>query len=406
MGRGAAWGLRVGAVVGAAVLAAIYAGCNDLVVPSTSSNDGGGGGNDGSPGNLDGDTLTDALGVDAGPNDARSTRLDCSGQDAAFGAPNDLGCTGLYSDWAKRVISADAKDFDPGVHLLSDGAEKSRWIAIPAGQKVDTTDMNEWRFPVGTKLWEEFKISGRRVETRHFWKRGDNDWVRTTYRWTDDETAAVSLAEGATNLGVRGTTYVIPTVAQCDTCHSGRIDRVLGFEAVSLSTPTSKYAGQSPAMVGVAPLLSAPPGPLVIPNDSSGKAEPALGWLHANCGTTCHNPSPSSFAGVTGLFLRLEVGANGLGAYVDTSTYRTAVCQAAHFRQDPPLGLAAWTRIRPHEDWTRSLIPFRDSRRNDPFVQMPPLASSIPDLAGSKLVQDWVMTGSFPQQTGLGEKCP
>jgi hypothetical protein len=393
------WGLRGGAIAAAAVLAAIYAGCNDLVAPTTGAGDGGSG--DGAI--VDGDTLGDAR-DDAGAIDARGTRLDCTAQDAAFGPPSDLGCTGLYSDWAKREISPDAKEFDPGLHLWSDGAAKTRWIALPAGQKIDTTDMNEWRFPVGTKLWKEFKLSGHRVETRHFWKRGDNDWVRTTYRWSDDETTAISLTEGATDVG--GTTYTIPTVAQCDSCHSGRIDRILGFEAVSLSSPTSKFAGQSPAMPAVAPLLTAAPPALVVPNDASGKAQDALGWLHANCGTACHNPSPSSFAGVTTLFMRLEIGPSGLGNYTDTNTYRTAVCQPARFVQDPPAGLPGWTRIRPHEDWTRSLIPFRDSRRNDPFIQMPPLASNIPDLAGSKLVQDWVVNGSFPTQTGAGEKCP
>src|SRR5262249_36612081 len=149
MWRGVAWGVRAGAVIGAAVLGGMYAGCGDLVVPNAGGGDGGG------DGSGDGDTLDDGFGVDAGL-DGRAARLDCTGQDAAFGPPSDLGCTGLYSDWARRTLNPDAKEFDPGLHLWSDGAQKTRWILVPPGQKIDTADMNEWRFPVGTKLWKEF----------------------------------------------------------------------------------------------------------------------------------------------------------------------------------------------------------------------------------------------------------
>jgi len=172
---------------------------------------------------------------------------------------------------------------------------------------------------------------------------------------------------------------------------------VLGFDAVSLSSPTSKFDGKSPAMTAVAPhLTAAPTAPLVVPDDPSGTAAPALGWLHANCGAACHNPSPSSLAGVTGLHLRLEVGADGLGTYDTTNTYKTAVCQASQFRQAPPAG--GWVRVTPG-NVTKSLLPFRGGQRSDPLVQMPPIASNIPDLAGVKLVQDWVKAGTFPTQT-------
>lgn len=391
------------ASIGAAALAAVYVGCSDLILPQNGT-DGGGPGPGGQDGDLvfpDGDPGGfDSATTDAG-GDSRPTRLDCTGQDAAFGPPNDLGCTGLYSDFAKRTVATGVQEFDPGLHLWSDGAEKQRWIQLPAGEKIDTSDMNEWRFPVGTKLWKEFRIAGRRVETRHYWKRGVNDWVRTTYRWSEDQTTAVSFTEGAANVG--GTTYGIPTVAQCDSCHSGRIDKVLGFDAVSLSSPNSKYAGQSPAMLAVAALLTAPPAvPLVIPDDANGKAAAALGWLHANCGASCHNPSPSSFAGVTGLFMRLEVGpaSTGLGAYEATNTYKTTVCQTSRFQLDPPAG--GWVRIFPG-NLTRSVLPFRDLRRNDPQVQMPPIATNLPDFEGTKLVRDWVSSGAFPTQTA---PCP
>jgi hypothetical protein len=379
------------AIVGAlAVTAGYAAGCGDLIVPPGASDGGAedGAGDDG------------ALGDDGGLGvDVRALGdVDCNGQDASFGPPADLGCTGLYSDWKKRTINPAAQEFDPGFHLWSDGAEKTRWAYIPPNTKIDTSNQNEWKFPVGFKVWKEFKISGRRIETRHFWKRGENDWVRITYRWSDDELSAVALTQGEVDVG--GSTYQIPTMAQCDACHSGRIEHMLGFEAVSLSQPESSGLNMQALVAGR--LITNPPAvPLVIPEDQTGKARMALGWLHANCGTACHNPSNSSFAGVTGLFMRLEVGPNGLGVGVnDTNTWRTAKCRPSIFQQDAPPG--GWFRIKPGSAGvpgvSQSLIPYRDGRRNDPFVQMPPIGSQIPDLANVQRVVDWIVAlGNDPQ---------
>jgi hypothetical protein len=319
--------------------------------------------------------------------------VDCAAEDAGFGAPNDLACTGLYSDFATRTIAAANRAFDPGLHLWSDGAEKARWIYLPPGQKIDTTDMNEWRMPVGTRAWKEFKISGHRVETRMFWKRGTNDWVRATYRWSDDETQATSLEVGDTNVG--GTTYTIPTIQQCDTCHAGRIDHLLGFEAVSLSQPTA--TGMTVQVLAAQSLLTTnPTSSLAIPNDSTGKAAGALGWMHANCGTACHNGSPGSFAGATALWLRLDVQADGtLGALKDTNTWKTAVGVTPDLE---PFRGRGWKRITPNDPFVGdglSLLPYRDGKRNETGIQMPPIATSIPDLANDAMVKDWIKNGNF-----------
>ena len=93
------------------------------------------------------------------------------------GEPTELRCTGLYSDWDSKTVATDAQLYDPGLHLWSDGADKTRWIYLPAGQKIDTSDMDEWAFPVGTKIWKEFRLSladaatETRIETRLLWKQ-------------------------------------------------------------------------------------------------------------------------------------------------------------------------------------------------------------------------------------------
>lgn len=373
--------------------------CEDLVVPAAPSSaeaDAGA-----PPPAGEGPILLDA-GADA------PRVVDCQEQQAAFGAPEDLECTGLYANLRTKAIADGVRMFDPGLHLWSDGAEKTRWILLPAGQKIDTTDMNEWRFPVGTRVWKEFKLSGRRVETRFLWKRGEFDWVRTTYRWNDAETAATELTIGATNVG--GSTYSIPTVEQCDACHAGRIDKLLGFEAIALSSPGARGLSMNDLIVQQL-LTSPPPAPYVIPNDSSGKAQRALGWLHINCGVSCHNNGPASFAGVTGFWLRLET--DKLGSIKDTETWKTAIVNTAS--DSPGATAGAWATFQPdlppvpalpapnERRWRRivpgapgaSLVILRDGKRNEPNVQMPPIATSVVDFEGTGWVRDWIQNGNF-----------
>jgi hypothetical protein len=391
----------------AAGLGTSAAGCSDLV-ESVAGND------SGAPASGDSGTkvvIEDGSAVIVGEDGAvivdndSAPPYDCAAEDASFGAPNDLACTGLYSDFATKTIAATAKPYDPGLHLWSDGATKLRWIALPAGAQIDTTDMNEWTFPVGTKVWKEFSVSGQRIETRMFWKRGTDDWVRGSYAWSADETSATYLPGGQTDVG--GGNYEVPSVDECDECHSGRIDRLLGFEAVSLSQTSSTGLNMS-ALVAASLLTAAPTGSLIVPDDGSGLGAPALGWLHANCGNACHNPSPSAFAASTGLLMRLEVstdpdaGVQTLGAYVDTDTYRTAVNVTPNLQ---PYADDGWKRITPHDTFGIgdgglpgvSLIPYRDETRNNTQLQMPPIDSHIPDLADVAIVKNWITNGNFPQ---------
>src|SRR4051812_46983589 len=91
-------------------------------------------------------------------------------------APLELRCTGLYSDWTSRAVASEAMAYKPGIELWSDGAEKQRWFSLPKGTKIDTSDPDEWQFPVGTKTWKEFKHGGKRIETRFYWKVSASQW--------------------------------------------------------------------------------------------------------------------------------------------------------------------------------------------------------------------------------------
>ncbi|HEX8796409.1 MAG TPA: hypothetical protein VF765_35905 [Polyangiaceae bacterium] len=316
--------------------------------------------------------------VEAGPPP------DCgAGEVGDAGEPTNLACTGLYSDWTSRTVAPDVRAYTPGYVLWSDGAEKERWIQLPPGTQIDTSDMDQWTFPVGTKLWKQFSLGGRLVETRFLWKRAPGAWLYTTYAWSSDAARATELTTGQT--GWNGTSYEIPAQWQCQDCHAGRLDFVLGFEAVSLSAPAA--SGLTMTQLVSQRLVTRPPAaPIVVPGTPTESA--ALGWLHANCGTTCHNDT--SWACVTTLWMRLEVGQ--LGSVQATDTWNTAVGQPLQLLNDGFVPPWPMLRITPG-DPTASAVWYRPSVRDtDPSQpnQMPPIDSHVVPDAGVNLLAAWI----------------
>jgi hypothetical protein len=300
-----------------------------------------------------------------------------------------LGCTGLYSDWGSRTISANARAFAPGYPLSSDETDKSRWIYLPPGTQIDTGgegregDLDTWIFPEGTKAWKQFSFGERLVETRLFWKRS-NGWFGATYIWSSDQSEALEFT-GSTGILVEGASpggpqYEIPTASACIRCHGGARDKLLGVESINLSAPSA--TGLVLGQLIAEGLLSGPPAQApVVPGDSHAAA---LGFLHSNCGVCCHNPRQQPGAGR--LHMRLQV--DELGSVESTSVWRTAVRGVSGYQPPSETG---WSRIEPGNP-DRSTVVYRASVR-DPvggpyFNQMPPLLTHrSPDLAA---VRDWI----------------
>jgi hypothetical protein len=382
--------------------AASFGGCSNLVNPIGGADGGGTNPEDGGPigtGDAPVVVLTDSASDDAGPIDAG----DCPAENATLGAPQDLQCTGLYSNFATKTVAAGIVAYNPGLTLWADGATVARYILLPSGQKIDTTDMNEWTFPVGTKVWQEFQIAATRIETRWYWKRGPGDWVRGPYVWSaDGASSATYTTTGVTNVG--GSSYDVPPVGDCDTCHSGRIDRLLGVEAVSLAQTSASGVTIATLTTGNQLTVVPPAGSLVIPDDGTGLAAPALSWLHANCGTSCHSASPAANAASTGLLLRLDVAQGdaglSLGDVYQTNTYVTSVNVTP---QLDPFSGEGWHRITPNDAFEggigTSLVPFAAGSRGVPSVQMPPIDTAVTDVTDLNALRSWITRGNFPAGT-------
>lgn len=270
-----------------------------------------------------------------------------------------LSATGLYDDISNKQIASDALPLFPAFPLWSDGAVKRRWLILPPGTELDTTVLDRWQLPVGGKLFKEFVVDGRRIETRMIERlgSGDDDYRFAPFVWRADERDAVLAEDGAIN--VRDTRYDVPAVSDCKTCHL-QPGRLLGVSAIQLS-----------AQLAELPLSNPPNRELVI-------SEPALGVLHGNCGH-CHNPDGS--APMQTLQLTTK---DATISIEETAPYRTTVGKP----------LEHWTgqgfdvRIAPG-DPERSAIYYRLSQRGTP-AQMPPLGTTEPNIAGQAVVRAWI----------------
>jgi hypothetical protein len=385
---------------GASAMVAAAAGAGLVAACSSASSGESGGVNAGEDGGSDASIFDAAFeagaveagsaldaGADAtarGDGGADSGVIDCSD---AGDMPNDLACTGLYADWATRTIAPDAIAYTPALVFWSDGAVKTRWLHLPAGSPIDTTDMDNWVFPVGTKIWKAFALNGQLVETRLIEKESYG-WNYLDYLWSADQTSATLFEDGETN--VNGTTYEIPSTLVCAQCHGGRVDAVLGVDLLGLGLPGAEGVTLA-SLAGQGAFTRPPPATsIALPEDATNIAAPALGWLHVNCGSSCHNTIGKATA--TQLYMKLLAAElyppdGGTARVQSLDTYRTAVNVTGHVMPDGETLL----RIAPG-DAAHSLVPLMALSRDDDagLLPMPPLVSHIPDTDGEAPVSAWI----------------
>ena len=319
------------------------------------------------------DAATDSTTPDAGAPDA----ADDAGADADIvvppnTAPMHLSETGLYAEGSLTELADGVMAYAPRYELWSDGADKQRWLFLPEGETIDTSDIDAFVFPVGTKAWKEFSHDGVKLETRLLWKTSAG-WVLIAYAWNEAQDDAVAVPRGAKD--VLGTDHDIPQRINCRECHDGAADTLLGIGAIQLAHSGS---GLTLAQLEADGRLSdAPPAGIERPDTLEWNA---LGYLHANCGT-CHNPIGGGWDRVAGLELWLRV--EDLDAVTSTPIYETTVDVATMQTSGDDTA-----RVEPGHSEDSALIT-RMKLRDDEEA-MPPIASEFIDDAGIGLVEDWI----------------
>ncbi|MEC7986612.1 MAG: hypothetical protein VX278_15705 [Myxococcota bacterium] len=293
-----------------------------------------------------------------------------------------LSETGLYEDIVNKEIHPAVRAFKPQYELWSDDADKQRWVYVPECEKIDTSNINDWQFPVGTRFFKEFSVNGRRIETRLIERIGEGprDFAQASYMWNEDETEAERVGEeGVAN--AKGTNHDIPSKSQCLQCHGtysqggGRPSRGLGFSAMQLSHSDEGWTLDQ--LIEEDRLSHPPASSFEIPGDETTKA--ALGYLHANCGS-CHNPSKDGLPQFD-LNLWLDVG---LSSPEESGAWQTAVDTDTQIFKDQHVD----GRIIPG-DPARSALLYRMLQRGN-RAQMPPVASKIIDENGAAILSEWI----------------
>lgn len=352
-------------------LALVLCGCTELPASNTPAPSGAGG--VGGVGGVAGMISGGAGGMlipDAATNDAAS---DAALPDAAvdsgepfelplprpdlYDGPALLSETGLYADLPTGMLAAGAREYRPLAELWSDGAEKKRWLELPPGGVIDTQDMDDWIFPVDTRVFKEFSRDGKRIETRMVWKRGPGDWPMVAFLWNPEQTEAYAAPDGRMN--ARFTEHDVPDAAQCPRCHDGLSDRLLGSTALQLSHSGPGLTIDTLIAEGL--LTNPPAAPLALPGDDV--EQRALGYLHANCGH-CHNPNSLNADRLISVYFWQS--ASALTQLEDTVTYRSLVTDK---------GSPLWI------DAVLERMGDRDSKQ-----QMPPLATEQVDADGMAAV--------------------
>jgi hypothetical protein len=321
-------------------------------------------------GTTSGATSTTGGGVDAGACDPDELA------DTSPAVPPLLSATGLYQDIATKKLAANVLPFTPQFPLWSDGAEKSRWVHLPGCAKIDTSDMDHWEVPVGTKIWKEFVFGGARVETRylHRWGPDSNDFVFQAYQWDAGATDATAVQKDGIK-DANGTSHDIPGEWECVVCHGHTEERVLGLSAIQLSHAGPGLTIES---LGAAGRLTVPSAAFSVPGNATERA--ALGYLHGNC-AHCHNPSPKAVWFTRMFSLKLLTTATSVA---QTDAVMTGVGVAPEKFVHP--GITA--RIAAG-DPAASCVAYRMSVRGS-TDEMPALGSELVDPAGVALITAWI----------------
>jgi hypothetical protein len=292
--------------------------------------------------------------------------------------------------------SAAVRPFAPQYPLWTDGAQKSRWLQLPPGTRIDTRHTERWEFPVGTRLWKEFAFNGRKVETRLLWRSSADGWTFASYAWNEAQTEAMlAPPEGIRRAAeiAPGKWHAIPSREDCRACHdNGRT--VLGVTALQLSEDRDPHAPHAeplqPGMLTLRALadeglVTAPdalrgPAPR-IPGDARTRA--ALGYLTANCGHCHHDESRANTVRHPLLMPAFATPAQ-VAATIDTLLAQRTTWDLPH--TEP----GTTTLLRAGAPDASAIVARMRSRR--PSTQMPPLGTVLPDHDAIELLARWIET--------------
>jgi mono/diheme cytochrome c family protein len=311
--------------------------------------------------------------------------------DGAFAFPPVLSATGAFSDLSALTPSTGLIPYTVNSPLWSDGAIKSRWVAVPndgppytGDEQISFVPVGEWSFPNGTVFVKHFELTvneitgdTKRLETRLLVRNQDGAVYGVTYKWRADnsdadllpggldEDIAITTSSGATRIQ----TWSYPSRGQCLICHNSAANYVLGLKTHQLNgdftyPATGRTDNQLRTFAHIG-LLNPTPNEADIPTylksvpvtDTSVPVQYRMrSWIDANC-SQCHRPG-------------------GIGPGYDGRFYTPLENQDL---------IDTFVRFR---DVDGSPLYERDNALDD--TKMPPLDKNVVDQAAMTTLRQWI----------------
>jgi putative heme-binding domain-containing protein len=351
--------------------------------------------------------------------------------------PTKLSDTGLFASVKDQTPAPGVVPFTINGRQWQDGATAEHWAAFPgtSSAALHTTGkpipgMVYWHsfrmhFPkdavlmrtlsVGRSVQAAFDANGRvgkpdlrerRIETQLLHYDGV-DWLGYTFAWRNDQTDADLVpAEGGEKELPDGRVWQFQSRSQCLLCHNNQSEYALAFlpEQLNRAGPDGRNQLITLTEAGYLHRVGDNGKPLppfdaasaarerkvADPADSSQSIEArARGYLHTNCGH-CH----------------FEHGGGTVSLRLQFSVPRAEMKAVGVRPTRGDFGLPDACIIKPGDPWASTLY-YRMARFGRD--RMPHIGADLPDEAGLKLVEQWILSlasppGKRPELSGTPDK--
>ncbi len=309
--------------------------------------------------------------------------------------PKLLSQTGAFRDLASLAPASGLIPYTVNSPLWSDGAVKSRWMALPTNTVIGFAPNGEWTFPPGAVFVKTFELPVddtnpkilRRLETRLLVRDTNGTVYGASYKWRADHSDADLVTAGTnediliqTATGTRIQRWFYPGRQDCLTCHTPASGGVLGIKTRQLNGPFKYPNGVTDNQLrawnhlGLFDMkLDEREIPhftrLVAVTDISASLEWRVrSYLDANC-AQCHRPG-----GAEAFF----------DARIDTPLEKQNLVSGP---VENPLGISGAKIIVPR-DTGKSVLFRRVSIAGN--LQMPPLAKNVVDRNAVSVIAKWI----------------
>jgi glucose/arabinose dehydrogenase/mono/diheme cytochrome c family protein len=321
-------------------------------------------------------------------------RLDYNSTFTGARLPEQLSQTGAFRDLATLDPQPGLVPYDVNLPFWSDAAAKRRWFSIPDTNRFIQFNRDDaWLTPPGTVWVKHFDLertngvpaSARRLETR-FLVRNASGVYGATYRWNEAQTDAVLVPEAGDDEAlvvadmsglIRTQIWRYPSRAECLVCHNPAAGGSLSFLTAQWNRDFvhgGVMTNQISALAAAGYFQTPPPSPATLPavarpeDESVSVTWRAKSWLAVNC-ASCHRAG--GFGGAQ-FDARLDVPLDRAGILLGALNNSAATNR----------------RLVIPGEIGRSELHARLAVRGP--GQMPPLASSIIDPAGERLIARWI----------------